>query len=217
MIIGVIPRVKDVLFALAAAGEHGQLLGRLPLQKIIYLADILAPIWREISKPAKFKPYYNGPYDLHIQNTVDALAFRGFVTVSDTAFRQITTIECRYSLTRDGSIMVKQLAAGHLFEDDFALFQEIATEVDRRGWHNIKLLVYAEPTYDAARIGENPGKIRTESPTMNLSRFFLRGFRESLRSFDGGEISRRNLIQLFFSVLSRHISIKEKNRIEGAV
>jgi len=98
----VFPRVKDVLFALAAAGECEQSLGRLSLQKMVYLADILAP--------------------------------------------------------------------------------------------NIKTLVYAEPTYDAARIGENPGRINTGSPTKNLSRQFLRDFRESLRGFDGENVSQRQKV-----------------------
>jgi len=206
-----IPRVKDVAFALAAAGECGQQLGRLPLQKMIYLADVLAPIWREISKPAQFKPYYNGPYDYHIQNTVDALVFRGFVTVSDANFRQIKTIECRYSLTLGGKELVNKLTHVNGLKDDFTLFQEIATEVERRGWQNIKSLVYAEPTYDCAVIAQNPERLRTESPTKNLSRSFLRDFRDSMVGFDGKPVSRRNLVQMYFAVLSRHATIKSES------
>lgn len=212
----IIPRVKDVVFALAAAGECGQQLGRLPLQKMIYLADVLAPIWREISKPAEFKPYYNGPYDYHIQNTVDALVFRGFVTVSDANFRKIKTIECRYSLTPSGKTLVNKLTLVSGLKDDLALFQEISTEVQRRGWQNIKTIVYAEPTYDSARIAENPERLRTESPTKNLSRSFLRDFRDSMVGFDGQPVSRRNLVQMFFAVLTRHARIKNESLIKEA-
>lgn len=205
-----IPRLKDVAFALAAAKDQGQCLGRLPLQKFIYLADILAPIWREIAKPAEFKPYFNGPYDYHIQNTVDALAFRGFVTVSDAHFRQLKTVECRYSLTATGEALVARLTSNGQFQDDFLLFQTIATEVQKYGWQNIKSLVYAEPTYYSARIAQKPGRLKTNSPTQNLSRYFLRGFRDSMAGLDGTKASRTNLVQMFFATLAIHSEIKAR-------
>lgn len=203
-----IPRLKDVMFALAAAKAHGQHLGRLPLQKFIYLSDILAPTWRKIAKPAQFKPYLNGPYDYHIQNTVDALAFRGFVTVSEMHFRQLTTIESRYTLTPSGETLVTYLKGIAQFLDDYLLFQQIAAEVQRQGWQNIKSLVYAEPTYDSAQIAQMPDQLKTNSPTQNLSRSFLRGFSDSMTGPDGTHISRSNLVQMFFATLALHSEIK---------
>lgn len=209
-----LPRLKDVVFALAAAGKFRQPLGRLPLQKIIYLADVLAPIWREIANPSGFSPYLNGPYDRRIQNTVDALVFRGIAQVSSPAFRRIDRIECQYSLTQDGYDLVNQLIRQPGLHKDLELFQEIASEVSRRGWQHIKALVYAEPTYDTARTTGNSGQLRTDSATENLSREFLRHFRQALQGTNGTPISRSNLVQIFFSVLDQHAIIKAESTSE---
>lgn len=209
-----IPRIKDVLFALAAAGEVKQPLGRLPLQKLIYLADVLAPIWREIANPAGFSPYRNGPYDRRIQNTVDALVFRGIAKVSVPTFRQIKNIECQYSLTESGRELIQELTARADLKDDQDLFREIAREVSRRGWQNIKALVYAEPTYDTARTVGDSGRLRTDNPNLNLSREFLRSFRESLVGAKGEPVTRQNLVQLFFAVLEEHAERKPDAPVE---
>jgi uncharacterized protein YwgA len=202
------PRLKDVLFALAAATEVGQPLGRLPLQKLVYLADVLSPIWREVAKPSGFVPYRNGPYDLRIQNTVDSLVFRGFVEVSVPNFRRIDNVECQYSLSRTGSETIKHLSAKPGLQVDLNLFREIVTEVSRRGWENIKALVYAEPTYDTARATANSERLRIDSPTLNLSREFLRDLRYALQGPKGEPVSSRNLVQLFFAVLAQHMKQK---------
>lgn len=211
-----IPRLKDVLFALAAAGDYEQPLGRLPLQKIIYLADVLAPIWREVAKPSGFAPYKNGPYDKRIQNAVDALVFREIAQVSTPRFRRIDNIECQYSLTETGRKLVLQLSALEALHDDLELLREIAREVNRRGWQNIKGLVYAEPTYRTARSSGNAGRLRTDSSTLNLSREFLSDFRESLKGSDGQSVSRRNLVQMFFAVLSKQVDTDSDYNEEDA-
>lgn len=205
-----IPRLKDVLFALAAAAEVSQPLGRLPLQKLIYLADVLSPIWRDIAKPLGFSPYRNGPYDPRIQNTVDALVFRGFAKVSSPSFRRINNIECQYSLTDQGVRLVEQLTPDAGLNDDLSLFREIAKEVSRRGWQEIKSLVYSEPTYDFARATGNSGRLRTDSPSLNLTRALLRDFRASMHTINGVPITRGNLVQMFFSVLDRHLVLKRR-------
>src|ERR1051325_3821111 len=89
-------RSKDVLFALAAASAFDQRLGRLALQKFVYLFDLLALAWREIGGSETFRPWRNGPYDLSIQNTVDSLAFRGLTVINDLSFRRTRNTECNY-------------------------------------------------------------------------------------------------------------------------
>ena len=84
----------------------------------------------------------------------------------------------------------------------------IAAEVQKYGWQNIKSLVYAVPTYDCARIAQTPDRLKTNSPTQNLSRNFLRGFRDSMAGLDGTKVSRSNLVQMFFATLAATL-IKE--------
>jgi uncharacterized protein YwgA len=205
-----IPRLKDVLFALGAAGEVNQPLGRLPLQKVIYLAEVLAPVWHQVSRPSGFSPYKNGPYDSRIQNTVDALVFRGFVTASNASFRRLHNVECQYSLSEEGETLLRRIVANPGLRDDLELFKEISREISRRGWQQIKVLVYSEPTYDCARLNGDSGKLPTGSPTLNLSREILRDLRESLRALDGSPVSRRNLIQMFFEVLVQHAQYRRQ-------
>jgi uncharacterized protein YwgA len=205
------PRSKDVLFALAAAEEISQPLGRLPLQKMIYLADVLAPVWREASVPPGFSPYRNGPYDRRIQNTVDALVFRGIATVvAPPTFRRPDNVECKYSLTEAGRDAVKKIAEEKDFDDELGLFRAITAEISRRGWHHIKALVYAEPTYDRARATGNWSRLLTDSPSENLTREFLRGFRDAMRSPTDRPMSRANLIKMFFAVLERQAELEPR-------
>lgn len=209
------PRSKDVLFGLAAAEELSQPLGRLPLQKMIFLADVLAPLWREASVPPGFSPYRNGPYDRRIQNTVDALVFRGIATVvAPPKFRRADNVECKYSLTEAGKDAVQKIAKESDFDDELGLFRAIATEISRRGWHNIKALVYAEPTYDTAHATGNWERLLTDSPSENLTREFLRRFREAMRTPEDRPISRANLVKMFFAVLERQAGL-EPTKLEG--
>jgi hypothetical protein len=209
------PRSKDVLFALAAAEEVSQPLGRLPLQKMIYLADVLAPLWREASVPAGFSPYRNGPYDRRIQNTVDALVFRGIATVeAPPTFRRADNVECKYLLTEAGRDAVQKIAKESDFDDELGLFRAIAAEISRRGWHHIKALVYAEPTYDNARATGNWARLLTDSPSENLSRGFLRGLRVAMRTPGDRQISRGNLVKMFFAVLERQARL-EPTKLES--
>lgn len=203
------PRLKDVLFALAAATELGQPLGRLPLQKIIYLADVLSSVWRDVAKPPGFFPYHNGPYDLRIQNTVDSLVFRSFANVSAPKFRRKDQIECQYVLSQAGFAAVERLCAEANLKTDLDLFRQVAKEISRRGWENIKALVYAEPTYDTAKTVMGGRLLRVDSPSLNLSRGFLSGFREALQGPEGESVSPSNLVQLFFAVLERRAEMME--------
>lgn len=194
-------RTKDVVFALAASDELDHPIGRLALQKVIYLADILSGVWAKLARPGGFSPYKNGPYDSRIQNSVDALAFRGIVSVSTPTFRQLTNVECQYSLTDTGKSFVKQLVSKPDLKDELELFREIAREISRRGWVNIKDLVYAEPTYDLARSMGNSSRLPTNNPTKNLSHCYLKSLEKALSSPDGTVVTRENLVQIFFEIL----------------
>jgi hypothetical protein len=197
-------RFKDVLFALKSASEFKQDLGRLRLQKLIYLSDVLSVAWRKMSDPPGFIPYKNGPYDQRIQNAVDALAFRGLVTATSLSFRQPRITDTTYALTPEGQDTVDKLCEDDAFSEELTLFREIATEVNRRGWSKIKKLVYAEPTYEFARSTNRYGLLRMDSVSRNLSLRILRDFEDAFASERAEPISRRNFIQLFFAFLDEY-------------
>lgn len=204
-------RYKDVLFALRAANESGESPGRLQLQKLIYLADILSAAWRKIGKPAAFLPYKNGPYDPSIQNVVDTLAFRGLVEVTGLAFRQPRITESNYRLSDAGNGAVDAAAALQPMRDDLELYREIARQVDERGWKNIKALVYAEPTYEATGARNGSRRLRTDTRTTNLTLGVLNDFQEAFSREESRPISRSNLIQVFFALLDKHAGISPGN------
>jgi hypothetical protein len=202
-------RSKDVLFALAAAAPHDQPLGRLMLQKFVYLFDVLALAWREIGGSAAFRPWKNGPYDLAIQNAVDSLAFRGLATISNLSFRHARNTECTYQLTEAGSMAVRELCREAVLVDDYALFQEIAVEVNRRGWNHIKEIVYREPTFLSARSSRQGNALSLNQQDGNLSWQLLRDLRAGFDAIQDEPMSKRTLVQVFFALLDEYGSNPE--------
>jgi hypothetical protein len=199
-----------VLFALAVASTFDQQLGRLALQKLIYLFDALALAWRDIGGSETFRPWRNGPYDLSIQNTVDALAFRGLATISNLSFRRTRNTECNYSLTEGGRIAVQQLTRQPALADDFSLFKEIALEVDRRGWSKIKEIVYCEPTFRLARSTQQGNALALNQQDGNLSWQLQREVRDAFEAMRDKPMSRRTLVQVFFALLDEYAASPDR-------
>lgn len=203
-------RTKDVLFALTAATEYVQALGRLQLQKTIYLFDILAIAWRQVGGSESFSTWKNGPYDMTIQNAVDSLCFRGLVSINKITFIGIRKTHAAYSLTKIGRIAVEKLSREEHFADDLALFREIAEEVDRRGWSDIKQIVYSEPTYNLAR-ATNRGNRLSVRQSQNLSWKLIAQIRTGFEAGRTRPMSRRTLVQVFFAMLDEYRETPEAN------
>lgn len=197
-------RSKDVLFALTASGECEEHLNRLQLQKLIYLFDILALTWRHVGASRGFRPWHNGPYDASIQNAVDALAFRGFVTVTKVTFRKTRNVEARYGLTDAGVDAVAGLAQSDALASDLQLLREIATEVNARGWDNIKAIVYAEPTYNRARSKAEMSHLPTDNVLENLSWRLLNDVKRAFDVDRTTPMSPRTLVQVLFAILDEY-------------
>jgi len=197
-------RSKDVLFALSEAGEYNVDLNRLQLQKLIYLFDVLALSWRHVGATPAFRPWYNGPYDSTIQNAVDALAFRGFVTVTHVSFRRTKNVEARYRLNEAGVAAVTELAANAAMAHDRQLFREIAREVDSRDWAKIKELVYAEPTYNRARSRTQIARLPVGNVIENLSWRLLNDVKAAFNVDRPSPMSPRTLVQVLFAILDEY-------------
>jgi hypothetical protein len=196
-------RSKDVLLALAASSPHITSLGRLQLQKLIYLFDILAIAWRDVSGSETFQPWNHGPYDRAIQNAVDGLAFRGPVAINSLSFSGTRKAQASYSLTSVGKVAVEGLRIESPFADDLALFDEISEEINRRGWSNIKEIVYSEPTYNTARITKQ-GTTLSVDQKYNLSWKVIKGIRDGFEIARDSPMSKRTLVQVFFATIDEY-------------
>ena len=84
-------RMADVAFALAAAHDHRERLGKLRLQKFIYLADAVSLLYSFLPPQENHTTYMYGPYDAAIQRAVDSLAFRGFVAIQGISPNPVET------------------------------------------------------------------------------------------------------------------------------
>lgn len=202
-------RFKDVLLALRASDIESHKIGRLQLQKLIYISDVLSPIWRHFSTPAAFIPYMRGPYDSAIQNTVDALAFRGLVTINNLVVQGTRQIESQYSLNLAGRTVVTRLIQNRSFADDLQLYSAIVKEIEYRDWSSIRTLVYAEPTYESAKAAGRWGRLRLDQGAKNLSLVVIDKFQRASMAKKHRPINRNQLVQIFFSFLDAYIALPQ--------
>ncbi|WP_339292455.1 hypothetical protein MKY48_05410 [Paenibacillus sp. FSL W8-0187] len=148
-----IERVRDVGIVLYTCKNYDQKLGRLQLQKLIYLLDTLVLCRYLLSVKQGHETYHHGPYDQKIQNAVDLLGFWGLVDITDINV-QDGKISSNYEISTYGEEWINELInKGEGIYQRFELSRAICDSLSRRNAFNrIRKLVYAEPTY--SRIGQ---------------------------------------------------------------
>lgn len=195
-------RYKDVVLALATAHKYEQELGRLQLQKIIYLADILSLIWDVVGPKNGHYTYKNGPYDHGIQNSVDVLAFRGAVEIAknNISTNQIVTT---YRITQVGLNLANAMIREPTFAKRAELYDAIGHHINLRGWKNLKQLVYSEATY-VIKQGDGLGHaLNVNSLLSNDSLRIVLDF-NNLVADKTQKFSRYNLVTIFFKILDNY-------------
>lgn len=203
-------RYKDVLLALATAHKYNQTLGRLQLQKFVYLADILSLIWDVVGPKEGHYTYKNGPYDPGIQNAADVLAFRGAVEIARSKIA-ISKVTAEYKITPLGINLVEKMIAEASFRKRADLYAAIGDEVERRGWKNLRQLVYAEATY-VIKKGDNFGQsINVNSLLSNDSLRIVLDFNDLIAD-KTQELNKANLVSIFFKVVDNYRLIIEQQR-----
>jgi uncharacterized protein YwgA len=208
-------RFKDVLLSLGATTKRNVAVQRIQLQKFIYLQDVFTSVWRVVAKPARFQPEKRGPYDKHIQNAVDALAFRGLVEVTSLSFQEIRQTRSSYRLTPSGQKAVKELIVDTVLHEEFLHAEEIADEIDRRGWEKIVQIVYSEPTYVVERDHASGQVLQINDPMANVTTQIVKLFQSAWSQDDQRPISIRCFIQIAFLVFDQYRarSIQHHNSI----
>ena len=141
-------RMADVVLSLAAANEYGERLGKLRLQKFIYLSDAVSLLYSFLPPLENHTTYKYGPYDVAIQRAVDSLAFRGLVVIHGIK-SNVGGITADYSLNDSGLQLASRLKDE--LEGQWSIFNDVAAHVNQIGWQHLRALAYAEPTFVNAR------------------------------------------------------------------
>jgi len=191
-------RFIDVLFALNVAKRYEEVLGRIQLQKYIYLADTISLIWQVLAPKHGHETYKHGPFDEAINNAVDALAFRGFVDIVAIKMEE-KRVDAQYVLNKNGSKLFEELHSNDLFRNKIELYSQIGLHVNRLGWRRLRELVYAEPTYLQSRATGYGYKFDYLSLFANDSLRILYQFENMLKN--GQKISKENMVSLFFKLI----------------
>jgi len=207
----VLLRMRDVGFALEAAGAYRKRLNRIGLQKFIYLQDAISTLYEVLPPVEAYQTYKHGPYDPAVQNAVDSLAFRGFVRVFGVERDPDGHVSATYAMSEAGSLMVGKLAQAEPFRARWEAAADVAVKIERLGWHRLRELAYAEPTYAMARIRGFGQSLRPEDRLANSSASLLELVRMTAgRGFEGAYPSRGQLLELFFRYLDTYAAIAHR-------
>jgi len=140
-------RMRDVVASLWAAGQRGESLNRIRLQKFVYLMDAVATLFRLLPPSEGHYTFKYGPFDPAVQNAVDCLAFRGLVKILNLKRGDEGTLSVDYTLTEAGQSWARELASVPVIADRLTIAEAVALRVSRLGWRRLRELVYAEPTF----------------------------------------------------------------------
>ena len=191
-------RFIDVILTLQVANSYNQQIGRIQLQKYIYLSDTISLIWDVIATKYGHETYKHGPFDEAINNAIDALAFRGFVDIASIKMEE-KRVDALYVINKSGSKLFNELYDNDYFKNKISLYQTVGSHVDRIGWRKLKDLVYAEPTYLHSRANGYGFKFDYLSLFSNDSLRILYQFENMLK--DGQKISKENMVSMFFKLI----------------
>lgn len=202
-IVHVALRMRDVLLCLRAATEHQATLNRIRLQKYIYLADALSVVYATLPPVDGHITYKNGPYDRAIQNAVDSLAFRGFVHIATGGVDGGPSTT--YSLSPSGDTLAAQLSDTPDLATRWITISDIGRQLDVHGWHRLRELAYAEPTFVQTRPSGLGLRLYPAAVEDSNANAVLRFIRHSLtHGYANSQPTRELLLQLFFRFLNQY-------------
>ena len=207
----VLTRMRDVGLALNAGSQFHQMLGRIRLQKFVYLLDVMIYLVELLPPSERHVTYKHGPFDAAIQNAVDCLAFRGLVRIADLHRAPDGTTQAKYALTAAGRDWVLKLSSDPQFRIRAQVAASIAVEIDSIGWDRLVALVYAEPTFVASRALGYGTKLNPQNPMSNSAALVLTTMRRGLRvGFERTSPEPQLLLRLFFRYLRDFSLLKDQ-------
>lgn len=197
--------MKDVGIALGAANQSGTVLNRTELQKFIYLSDVVGYLFEILPPSIAHVTYKRGPFDLNIQNAVDALVFRGLVKASSVEKDSKGNIRATYQLSSAGRQWVDSIHQTDAFSLRYKASAAVASQLEKWGWSRLIALVYAEPTFVTKKshgfgqaLALNNGLENSAAHLLQILDIGLRaGFPESSQDRD-------LMVQILFRYLERY-------------
>lgn len=195
-------RYSDVLISLYFVDKYNQnKIGKVQLQKLIYLADILAVLWEVLGPKYGHETYKYGPYDKDIQNAVDALVFRGFVDIVSFDISSGKSLDVKYKINDLGLDLYESIRKEKIINKKTDFYSHISYEVNKRNWFNLKSMVYSEPSFLSNKIEGYGYGFNHLSLLNNDSLRILYDFEKMLKP--GEKISKQNMIAIFFKLLDK--------------
>jgi uncharacterized protein YwgA len=200
-------RMRDVGLALRAAGDFGQALNRIRLQKFIYLVDAASRIFDIVPIRVGHITYKHGPYDRSIQNAVDSLAFRGLVNIIRLQEDESGNLQTEYSLSSPGVLWTTKLKNNQSIEGQWNLVHSISTHVNLLGWERLRKLVYAEPTFLSTKGYGYGQRLRTDDVSFSSAYSLIQLAQNVINSgFAKKELPPDKLLTVFFRFLDQYSS-----------
>lgn len=202
-------RYGDVLLALATAYNYGEGLGRLQMQKFVYLADSLSIMWDLLSPEIGFQTYKHGPYDPTIQNAIDVLVFRGVLNIISSEVKPDGTLIALYRISDVGLVMVTEMKTKPYFSRRANLYDTIGSHIAVRGWEKLKDLVYSEASYIGSKADGWGVALNKNSLLSNDSLRILLEFNDLVINRDE-KLSKENLTSIFFRILDSYLLVTQE-------
>lgn len=200
----IVTRMNTVGITLSAAARWGHKMNRLQLQKFIYLSDVVGYVFEILPPTRAHITYKRGPFDVAIQNAVDALVFRGFVEASGVQKDGSGNIRAVYGLTAAGMKWIDDTRESNKFVEHWRAALEVANQLETFGWGRLVSFVYAEPTYIAAKTRGFGQSLKLNDGLKNSAAGLLGLLDTGLRSgFPESTQNRDLMIQLLFRYLDR--------------
>lgn len=193
----------DVILALNEAERAEVFPTRIQLQKFVYLADALGQIIGILKPLEGHKTYQNGPYDAAVQNAVDSLAFRGFARIEGVWRMSTGGLATKYQITESGTNFLERMSTSSYFQRKVKISQLVGDELRILGWNRIVKLVYAEPTYLAARPKGWGISLKPENGVEISTAFLVAIMRRVVETLDYDKVATPEwIINRFFAYLS---------------
>jgi hypothetical protein len=203
----ILNRMRDVTMALSVAGKYSQQLSRIQLQKFIYLADTISPLYYILPPQKAHLTYKHGPYDTAIQNAVDALAFRGIVKILDVNIGPNQKVTTQYALTDAGISWNDRLAES--FNIRWKATTAVGERVNLFGWYRLVNLVYAEPTFVSTRPKGFGQELHPEDGLANSAALIMGLIDYALRQgYKKERINDDLIVDLYFRYLDEYDRIR---------
>lgn len=201
----VLVRMRDAGMALKVARNFGRWLSRTQLQKFIYLLDIISLLYDLLPPSEAHRTYKYGPYDVAIQNAIDSLSFRGFVTVYDVHRSPDGDVSSRYQLTPEGNSWIEEISEMVEFVSRWKAASAVGRQINKLGWERIVNLVYAEPTFVSMRNRGYGQTLPVNNGINNSAAFFMASINRVLcHGFEKISINPDLIPNLFFRYLAEY-------------